>query len=235
MSNASIKQTFKKIAIKPSAIILGSIVLLILSQLISSLLISLMPITFSSDSINLLIFTSANALITFGVLLILLNLYSTNFTTLGIKRPIKSWYKPTLVALVIYVIFSIALISITSFIFNNFDPNQVQNVGISSTKNYLDKISGFLALVILTPLIEETLFRGLIFIGLRRTGTFWTAALVSSGLFALAHGQWNISIDTFALGIALCYLAENTRSIVPGMLIHALKNSIAFVLLFVIN
>jgi membrane protease YdiL (CAAX protease family) len=57
----------------------------------------------------------------------------------------------------------------------------------------------------------------------------------TSAIFGFAHGQWNVGVDTFALSLALCYLAYKTNSLWPSVLLHSLKNLIAFILVFVIT
>lgn len=59
------------------------------------------------------------------------------------------------------------------------------------------------------------------------------AAVFSSMLFALAHGQWNVAIDTFILSFALIWVFEKTGSIWASVLLHALKNLIAFGAIFI--
>jgi membrane protease YdiL (CAAX protease family) len=61
--------------------------------------------------------------------------------------------------------------------------------------------------VVLGPFAEEVLFRGLLFVGLRRIGwSFWPAATVSSVLFGVAHVRpvfqllWGGSDSALALG-----------------------------------
>jgi uncharacterized protein len=54
-------------------------------------------------------------------------------------------------------------------------------------------------------------------------------AVLSSGLFALAHGQANIAIYTFPLGLLLCFMYVRLGSIVPGMALHMINNYLAFV------
>ena len=60
------------------------------------------------------------------------------------------------------------------------------------------------------------------------------AAIFSSMLFALAHGQWNVAIDTFILSFALIWVFEKSGSIWASVLLHAIKNFIAFGALFII-
>jgi membrane protease YdiL (CAAX protease family) len=87
------------------------------------------------------------------------------------------------------------------------------------------------ALVLLPPIFEETIFRGFIFPALsKRVGIIWGAVL-SSMLFGIAHGQPNLFVYTTILGLLLCFMYVRMRSIVPGILLHMLNNYLAFVAL----
>jgi membrane protease YdiL (CAAX protease family) len=61
----------------------------------------------------------------------------------------------------------------------------------------------------------------------------WLAILITSTLFGLIHGAWNVGIDTFALSIVLCVVRLKTGSLWASILIHMTKNAIAFYLLFI--
>lgn len=89
-----------------------------------------------------------------------------------------------------------------------------------------------LLVVAITPAIcEELFFRGVIFAGLRRHGPVVTV-IVSALLFALLHGSIYRLIPTFTLGAVLAWARYTTRSIVPGMIVHAMNNGIAVAILF---
>ena len=77
-----------------------------------------------------------------------------------------------------------------------------------------------------TPAIcEELFFRGVVFSGLRRLGP-WPAVLGSALLFALAHASIYRLMPTFILGLVLGLLRWRSRSIVPGMVMHAINNGL---------
>jgi membrane protease YdiL (CAAX protease family) len=82
------------------------------------------------------------------------------------------------------------------------------------------------------PALEETLFRGILFGGLRRQWSFWPAAAVSAALFALAH----MSIAGFAsyamLGLVFAGVYEWRRSLVAPWMAHAVFNVFNLVVLF---
>lgn len=113
-----------------------------------------------------------------------------------------------------------------------FDIDQAQDVGVAELGGRLDTILTFGSLVVLAPLLEEVVFRGFLFQGIARRTGFWGAALGSSAVFGLFHGQWNVAVDTFILGIAACWLVWSTRSVWPAILLHMLKNGIAFWVFF---
>lgn len=93
----------------------------------------------------------------------------------------------------------------------------------------------FVALVIVTPVAEELMMRGLLFGRLRKLLSFWPTAILISLLFAALHGQINVGIDTFVLSMVLCYIREQTGAVWGPMILHAVKNGVAFVAIFVIH
>ena len=56
--------------------------------------------------------------------------------------------------------------------------------------------------------------------------------LGSSILWALAHPQWPDPIPLVVMGLMLGWLAFRTQNIVPGIIVHALFNLVAFITLF---
>ncbi len=57
------------------------------------------------------------------------------------------------------------------------------------------------------------------------------ATLITSLTFAVLHWQWNVGVDVFAMSVVLCIIREITGSIYPGILVHMLKNGLAFFIL----
>ena len=112
--------------------------------------------------------------------------------------------------------------------------NQAQETGFASASG-LGLVWAFITLVILAPLYEETLFRGFVFRGIAKGTAFWPAAIASSALFGIAHQQINVAIDTFIIGIVASWLVWHTKSLWPAILLHVIKNFIAYILLFVLE
>ncbi|MCX7827406.1 MAG: CPBP family intramembrane metalloprotease, partial [Verrucomicrobiae bacterium] len=82
-----------------------------------------------------------------------------------------------------------------------------------------------LTMVVVAPVTEELLMRGLIFRGLLNRYNAVTAALVSALLFALLHlNPWQF-ISAAALGVLFAWWFWETRSLVPCLAGHALTNA----------
>jgi membrane protease YdiL (CAAX protease family) len=90
------------------------------------------------------------------------------------------------------------------------------------------------ALVVLAPLGEELLFRGLLLRALVRRIRFWPAALVSSLLFAAAHADsyllWPRAIALVGTGVVLAWLYR-WRGYWASVTAHATVNTVAAIAL----
>lgn len=84
-------------------------------------------------------------------------------------------------------------------------------------------------IVILAPISEEICFRGMLYGGLRTRLPAVPAALVGGLLFGGLHAFTGISAvpPLIVFGFLLCLLYEKTGSVVPGILLHMLNNSVA--------
>src|SRR5690606_18538260 len=125
----------------------------------------------------------------------------------------------------------------------SIDFEQNQQIGFETAKTAAQLALVFVSLVVIPPIVEEILFRGFLYKGLRTKWPKWLSTLVVSVLFAIAHLQfgsgapllWVAAIDTFALSLVLVYLREKTNGLSAPILLHAFKNAIAFTLLFIIG
>lgn len=85
---------------------------------------------------------------------------------------------------------------------------------------------------VLVPLAEEVLFRGVLYAWLRQRWGVATSALVSAGLFALAHGNARMAVQIFVTGIVLAVLYERSRSVLTSALTHMTVNTVSLVIIF---
>ncbi len=75
------------------------------------------------------------------------------------------------------------------------------------------------------PIMEELVFRGLLLGALRRRYSTATAAVVSTALFVLFHGNFTQGVAALAIGSLACWLVVRTGSLLPGMVVHVAWNS----------
>lgn len=84
-----------------------------------------------------------------------------------------------------------------------------------------------LFLVALVPAIcEEVTFRGVVLGGLRRSGSRAVAVVGSAVVFGLFHINPYHVVSAAAVGLVLAYVALESGSIVPGMILHAVNNGL---------
>ena len=88
-----------------------------------------------------------------------------------------------------------------------------------------------LLIAIAAPVSEEILFRGMVFGGLRNHMPRIAAALIAGVIFGALHAITGLSAvpPLVFFGFVLCLLYEKTGSIVPGILLHMLNNSVALI------
>ena len=132
-----------------------------------------------------------------------------------------------------YLAFSAILTALFS-VFPWFNLNENQPLLYSTLISPSDKILAALALVVAGPILEEVIYRGLIYGKLRKNHSLITSILTVSILFGFLHGQWNVGVDVFALSVVACLMRETTGTIYAGIILHILKNAIAFYMLFII-
>ena len=104
---------------------------------------------------------------------------------------------------------------------------------ILTNQSPLERLWIFVQLAVLAPIVEEFVFRGVLFQTLwQRTGRVWLSAFASGYLFAVIHPQFLGGVlPITALGTILALVYAHTRSLLPCMLIHAVNNGlIAFML-----
>jgi membrane protease YdiL (CAAX protease family) len=79
----------------------------------------------------------------------------------------------------------------------------------------------FVSIVVFAPLIEEFVFRGVIYARLNQKYTVWFAVFVSSLLFGLLHGE---VFSAALFGALLCYSYQKSGRLIVPIIIHSLNN-----------
>lgn len=90
---------------------------------------------------------------------------------------------------------------------------------------------GYFVLCLLVPFVEETVFRGAILKSL--LGSFsrpWVAILISAAVFAVIHLNPAQMPHAFLIGLLLGWMYYRTGSILPGVAVHWVNNTVVYVL-----
>lgn len=91
-------------------------------------------------------------------------------------------------------------------------------------------ILSLLVSLLVAPIVEETLFRGLLYPMLRRKTGVVIAAVLSSLLFAAMHGNAVQAVAVIPLGLLLALVVERTRRVWPCVVLHMAYNFAAMML-----
>lgn len=195
----------------------------------------------SFKSVNETLFSTVGGIVIYALAIAivigvpwLIKKHRTSLKDLGIQR-FPSWLDMLLApaGAVAYIILTTIISTLAAMLLTFVDYSQVQETGFSNLAMQSEYTLAFLSLVIVAPIAEELLFRGYLFGKLRKHAPLWVSILITSLLFAVVHFQWNVSIDVFALSIILCLLRVWSGSLWPSILLHMLKNGVAFYFLFI--
>lgn len=160
----------------------------------------------------------------------------------GFRRPQWSDAGYAIMGFVVYFAAYLIAVNVATAL-TPLNVNQQQDVGFQHVSGGGALALTFVSLVVLPPLAEEFAFRGFLFSGLKKKMPVIAAALATSILFAAPHLLesdsggllWIAGVDTFLLSLVLCYLRQKTGRLWAGIGVHTLKNTLAFLTLFVLH
>jgi membrane protease YdiL (CAAX protease family) len=145
--------------------------------------------------------------------------------TLAIRRV------PLRAALVTGVVGLIAILASEALLDPFFNGGAKQGIepthGPQTTHQWVSVAAAAVTLVLIAPIAEELMFRGLGFAALGPV-----AVPVTSLLFAIAHGLPSLLVEVAVAGLVLAEIRRRTRSVLPGMGVHIAFNGIALVVAF---
>ena len=169
--------------------------------------------------------------------------FKISFSVIGIRPAKLSDLFYALIVFPVYYGGYFLVVLFITFFYKGLNVNQVQQIGFNHVAGISEIILSFIALVVLPPITEEILVRGVIYSSLKQKISPILSVLLTSALFASAHlpegGKsgllWIGAIDTFVLSIFLIFLREKTNGLISSMILHALKNGVAFYYLFLLH
>jgi membrane protease YdiL (CAAX protease family) len=238
----------------PWLAVLFAVILYYLAQLLGGILVSIYPllqhwnnhqaITWLDNSVLAqFIYILLAESFTIGGLYLFLRHYKVGFGSIGLRRPKGSDISYGLLAVPVYYILYLLTVGIVSHYVHGLNVDQQQNIGFTQVHGPLQLSLTFISLVILPPIAEEIMVRGFLYSSLKKALPMIWAVLLTSAIFASAHlpeggaaGPLYIAaLDTFVLSLVLIYLREKTGGLWSSMLLHAVKNGVAFVALFILH
>lgn len=158
--------------------------------------------------------------------------------TFGWRRPRLKDLPPALAGIGITFALRIAVGVIAVAIAGDKVTREAQNLRVTHA-NATTAVLLLLLTVVMAPLIEELVFRGLLLRTFLQRWSFWPAAAASTVIFGLGHtyevgtldGAILLALSVGSLGIVNCVLVRRTDSLVPGMIVHASFNLLATIVL----
>ena len=98
-----------------------------------------------------------------------------------------------------------------------------------TAKGPIDGIIILLVVAIGAPLVEELLFRGVLFEELNRECSVKATIFLTALIFGCYHFNIIQSPNTFFMGLVLAYVYYKTRSIKASIIVHATNNILAMI------
>lgn len=143
--------------------------------------------------------------------------------------------KVDFISILLSILYGICLIPIVAVI-NAISMLFVENVASSSVSDMVDQgfLISFVVIAIIPAIVEEFLFRGIIYRGYRQARPI-RGMVYSALLFGALHMNFNQLCYAFFMGIALAVLDEVTDSLIPSMIVHCLFNGQSVCLIYVLK
>jgi hypothetical protein len=164
-------------------------------------------------------------ILTFSILYAIIKIkYNLSFSTLDFRRRNLGYYIIYGLRIFFMVLF---IFSIFTYIFiddyNTLLPNNFITAALSPQQVM---IISFLSISI-SSIVEETIFRGFMYVPIKRKIGGRNSALLISLIEALTHFNYGLDgfIVVFIMGLISFYIYEKSGSLIPCILFHALRNS----------
>lgn len=166
-----------------------------------------------------------------------------NWRTIGLIKPKLIHIIVGAVSAVPYYVLFITIVAILSHLIPSLNVDQKQEIGFNNVVGQAEIILTFISLVVLPPIVEEIAMRGYLYTGLKKWLPKIVAGLIVSVAFGAAHlveggtsgPLWIGAIDTAILSIVLVGLREATGNLWAGITLHAVKNGVAFLALYIFH
>jgi membrane protease YdiL (CAAX protease family) len=182
-------------------------------------------------------------ILTVGGVIGYLKLFRVPLSSIGLKKPRWVDLLWGIGSVIPYFVAYAVILSIVSRLIPSLNVNEKQQLGFNDIHGIQALTLTFISLVVLPPIAEEIAVRGLLYSSLKKSLSFGVALIVTSLIFASAHlpeggsaGPLYVAfIDTFVLSLFLVAIRRYSGRLYGGMTLHAIKNGIAFVALYLVH
>jgi membrane protease YdiL (CAAX protease family) len=144
----------------------------------------------------------------------------------GVRRAL-GWMLATWVA---FFVFTGAGVALWGALTGDQPQNDEALEGLGVDRSTAAMLGAAFLVSVVAPIGEEFFFRGFFYGALRTRFPFLAAALLDGIVFGAVHAPTGIEAvpPLIVLGFAFCVAYEATGSILPGIVLHALNNMVAF-------
>lgn len=125
---------------------------------------------------------------------------------------------------------------VSNRVFQNYStPAHPLSLSFMLLRSPWDWVLLFMQTAVVAPLVEETLFRGVLYPALREKWGQWRGIVLTSTIFAILHPNMPAGfLPLFVLGGGMALLYERNRSLLPAMVLHAINNGVILFMEFLI-
>lgn len=198
------------------------------------------PASETPTSTRILVANSVVGLVIYGVILLLIWLvtvrkYHVGWSALGVRRPPGLFFGLVIpVLLGMYVAAAVVSALVVKLFYGGKAENpQVKDLTGGGGFSWTRLVLALITASIVAPVIEELLFRGVLYGWLR---TRWSAVggvILSAAVFSAAHAIPLILASIFVVGLTLAIVYEKTKSTLATMTLHSLFNTIGVLAVFI--
>jgi len=142
------------------------------------------------------------------------------------KKSTVTW---SLMTILLLTLFSVTYEYIVRRVLHLNIPEDFMILIIQSIKTFGEGIVFFIFIVIIGPIVEEIIFRLYIYNAFKRYTNIKWGLFFSALLFAICHFQPPYLVLLFVVGFVLAYVYEQTKSLVPCIVIHLSNNLLCFI------
>ena len=109
----------------------------------------------------------------------------------------------------------------------------VQTLRVAAT--WVDRVTMGVITIVLAPVGEEVLFRGILYPWIKQAGFPKLALWITSAVFAAVHLNMAIFLPLFVLAMVLAVLYEYTDNLLAPITTHSLFNALNFAMLYLLE